>query len=183
MPSCPPISPDLLRKFLRDHVSAERLQRIATADRTDGSDNVQQFIHNLETGSLTLSSGNGNPYECALMQRHDLTAEHPLNELFGAWWLGVFCSDHQNFVLIDNLAPFGVGSLLHMVVRGCGELGKDAHAAAAAAVPCVRVLQSRTRHADRTVFRKAIAALEEIERVGPAALRSLRYQEFIEEFN
>ena len=183
MPSCPPISPDLLRKFLRDRVIEERLQRIATADRTDGSDNVQQFIHNLETGSLKLPSGFGNPYECALMQRHDLTTERPLNEPFGAWWMGVFCSDQQNFVLIDNLAPHGVGSLLHMVVRGCGELGNDSHAAATAAIPFVRFLQSRTRHADRTVFRSALELLQEIEHLGPAALASWRYQAFVKQYD
>jgi hypothetical protein len=69
-----------------------------------------------------------------------------------------------------------------MVVRGCGELGKDSHAAAAAAVPFVRFLQSRTRHADRTVFRSALEMLREIEHLGPAAVASWRYKAFVEQY-
>jgi hypothetical protein len=155
---------------------------VASADFDHDGDGIsQEFRRNLDTG-LYAYSGEGNPYECALMQQHDMTADRPLNELFGAWWMGAFCSDPENAVLIDNLAPWGVDSLLHMVVRGCGELGPDAAKAAHAALPCVGFLRTLTVFEREASFGEAIAALESIERLGTAGVATGEYQTFLAKF-
>lgn len=182
MSSFRPASPDLLRTFLRDRFSPERLRRVASADYDrDGDGIAQEFRRNLDTG-LYGYTGDGNPYECTLMQRHDSTPDRPLNELFGAWWLGTFCSGPEHFALIDNLAPGGVDSLLHMLVRGCGELGDDAAMAAHATLPFVNFVYARTPLADEAGFSDAIRALEAIERLGSEAVKTERYQRFIAKF-
>lgn len=179
MSSYRPETPDLLRVFLRDRFTPSRLLRVASADHgRDGECISLEFRRNLDTGLYGYSS-DGNPYECALMQRHDMTPDRPLNELFGAWWIGAFCSGPDHFVLIDNLASGGVDSLLHMVVRGCGELGHDAAAAAHAAIPFVKFLHARTPFAEEASFDEAVAALEAIERSGTEAKKTGRYQAFM----
>lgn len=172
------MTPDLLRVFLRDRFTPERLRRVASADYDRDGDGIAiEFRRNLETGLYTYR-GDGNPYECALMQRYDMTPDRPLNELFGAWWMGAFCSDPDHFVLIDNLAAGGVDSLLYMVARGCGELEHEAKAAAHAALPFVMYLRTRTPFAESASFDEAIAALEAIERLGTAAKTTGRYLGF-----
>lgn len=152
---------------------------MASADYDRDGDGIsQEFRRNLDTG-LCAYSGEGNPYECSLLQRHDMSADRPLNELFGAWWIGAFCSDPEHFVLIDNLAPRGVDSLLHMVVRSCGELGPDAAKAAHAALPFVGFLRTRTPFEYEASLSEAIAALESIERLGAAGVATGRYQTFM----
>jgi hypothetical protein len=174
-----PITPDPLREFLRDRFSPERLRRLARADYDrDGDAIAREFGRNLETGVYRYA-GEGNPYECALMQRNDMTPDRPLNELFGAWWLGAFCSDPEHFWLIQNLGASGMGSLLRMVVRGCGELGDDAAAAAHAALPFVGFLRSRTPDVDEEGFGMAIRALEAIESMGTAGANTERYRNFM----
>lgn len=174
-----PATPHPLRAFLRARLSHERLRRISSADYDrDGEAIAEEFRRNLDTGQSGYTGG-GNPYECALMQRHDSTPDRPLNELFGAWWLGAFCSGPEHFVLIDNLAPRGIESLLHMVVRGCAELQHDAAKAAHAAIPFVRFLRARTPSPNRGACDTALAALEAIERLGPAAARTERCQSFM----
>jgi hypothetical protein len=182
MPLFPPGSPNELREFLRERFPPERLRRVASADYDrDGDGIAQEFKRNLDTG-LYGYTGDGNPYEVALMQRHDMTADRPLDELFGAWWLGTFCSDPKNFVLINNLAPWGVDSLLGMVVRGCGELGEEAAKAANASIPFVRFVRSRTEFAEESHFDDALAALEAIKCLGAAGAKTERYQKFIARF-
>lgn len=177
MSSSRPVTPDPLREFLRGRFSSERLRRVASADfDRDGQAIADEFRRNLETGAYTYD-GDGNPYECALMQKYDTTPDRPLNELFGAWWLGTFCSDPEHFVLIDNL---GVESVLHMAVRGCAGLGPEAAEAAHAALPFVAFLHSRTPFTDDDeFFRLATRALEALERLGTAGTKTGRYQEFI----
>lgn len=170
----------MLRMFLRDRFTPQRLRRVASADYDrDGDGIAMEFRRNLDTGGYAYA-GPGNPYECANMQRFDSTADRPLNELFGAWWLGAFCSDPDLFVLIHNLASGGVDVVLRMVVRGCGELGDEAAAGARAAIPFVRFLHARTPYPEEASFHQAIAALEAIERSGSAGQRTARYVEFMQ---
>lgn len=179
MSSFRPVTPDLLRVFLHDRFTPERLRRVASADYDrDGYGIYLEFSRNLETGQHAYA-GDGNPYECAMMQRHDMTSDRPLNELFGAWWMGVFCSDPEQFVLIDNLDIGGVDTLLHMVVRGCGKMGPDAAAAAHAAIPFVMFVQARTPFSEQASFAEAIAALEAIEKLGINGEKSGRYLAFM----
>jgi hypothetical protein len=169
-----PVTPDLLRAFLRDRLTPERLRDIASSDYDrDGDGIAQEFTHNLNTGEYSYS-GEGNPYECAMMQGFDTSSDSPLNALFGAWWIGTFCSDPENFVLIDNLGLYGVDELLYMVVRGCGELGDDAAKAAHAAIPFVLFLRARTPFAEEARFDGAIADLEAIEQLGSAGGETTR---------
>lgn len=175
----------MLREFLRERFTPERLRYAASADYDfDGDAIAEEFRHNLETGHYTYARTEGNPYACAVMQQHEMTSERPLYELFGGWWLGTFCSDPGYFVLIDNLGvPNGVDALLHMVVRGCGELGQDARKAAHAAIPFVYFLQSRTPPESGGSFSEAVAALEAIERLGTDGMKSGRYQGFMTKFS
>lgn len=161
----PPPSPDPLREFLRSRISPMRLRRIASADYDrDGDGIAQEFQRNLDTG-LYNYAGDGNKYECALMQQHDMTSDRPLNELFGAWWLGTFCSDPEYFTLIENLTPGGIDTLLQMVVSSCEKLGDDAPHAARAALPFIHFLRPRTPFAEEANnFDWAIVALNAIER-------------------
>ncbi|MBX3389000.1 MAG: hypothetical protein KF691_06045 [Phycisphaeraceae bacterium] len=117
------------------------------------------------------------------MQTHDETPDRPLNELFGAWWLGTFCSEPEHFVLIDNLVPSGVGSLLYMLVRGSAELGPESALAAQAALPFVKFLHARTPFADEAAFAEAIGALETIERFGSAGSDAWQFQVFMKKFD
>lgn len=182
MASHVPASPELLREFLRARLTPERLRRIASADYDrDGEGIAAELAKNLATGEYGYE-GDGNPYEVALLQRHDSTGERPLNELFGAWWMGAFCSEPDYFVLIENLAAYGVESLLHMVVRGCGELGEDASKAAHASIPFVLFVKSRTPDAELVDFAGAIGALEAVERLGAECGRASRYQEFVTKY-
>ena len=172
----PQMPPELI---LKGAFTPERLRRVASANYDyDGDGIYLEFRQNLDTG-LFAYAGDGNPYECALMQRHDMTSDRPLNELFGAWWIGAFCSEPEHFVLINNLAIGGVDALLHMVVRGCGELGHDAAAAAHAAIPFVRFLQGRTPFPEEASFDEAIAALDAIERLGSVAKETGPYLVFM----
>lgn len=174
-----PASPDPLRCFLRERMSPTRLRRAASADYDcDGDGICEEFKRNLDTGAFGYV-GHGNPYECALMQRHDMTSDRPINELFGAWWIGTFCSNDRDFVLIDNLSSHGVDSLLHMVVRGCGELGDDARLAARAARPFIAWLSARTPGAEDASFSEALAALEAIERLGNDGTTAEAYRSFM----
>lgn len=183
MSSFEPITPDHLRAFLRERLTPAQIRRMASADYDrDGDGIAREFAHNLETGLYTYA-GDGNPYECAMMQRHDTTSNRPLDELFGAWWLGTFCSAPNHFFLIDNLGVGGVDQLLHMVVRGCGELGADSRAAAHAAIPFSRFLQGRTPHPESASFGEAIAALKAIESSETAAQTSGRYLAFMKKLD
>lgn len=156
---------------------------MASADYDrDGDGIAREFAHNLDTGLYTYA-GDGNPYECAMLQRHDTTSNRALDELFGAWWLGTFCSAPNHFFLIDNLGIGGVDQLLHMVVRGCGKLGADSRAAAHAAIPFIRFLQGRTPHPASASFGEAIAALKAIESSGTAAQTSGRYLAFMKKLD
>lgn len=170
-----PVSPHPLREFLRTHCSDERLARCATADYGRGAESIAaEFRHNLETGEYAYA-GDGNTYECALMQRYDETTDRPLNELFGAWWMGAFCSSPEHWVLIDNLGMGGAGALLWMVVRGCSELGELSRPAAHAAIPFVRYIRERDPYPAGDMYDAVVAALEAIERLGPDGVRSERF--------
>ncbi len=180
MPSHRPATSDHLRVFLRDHLTQAQIRRIASADYDfDGDEIADEFRRYLNTGSHQYA-GRGNLYECALMQRHDMTEQRPMNEIFGAWWLGAFCSEPHCLTLIHNLGSDGVASLLHMLVRGCAELREGSSQAAHAALPFVDFLRLRLEPSDASVFDLAIAALEAIERYGPEGARSGRYQAFME---
>lgn len=158
------------------------IRRIASADYDfDGDRIADAFQRNLDTGTYEYS-GKGDPYECALMQRHDMTDQRPMNEIFGAWWLGTYCSDPECVTLIHNLGSDGVASLLYMLVRGCGEVGGQSTHAAHAALPLVEFLRARLAPADASVFDMAVEALEAIERRGKDGVSSGRYLAFMERF-
>lgn len=183
MPSYRPSTPDLLRAFLRGRLSFERLRRIASADHERDSDAIAlEFMRNLDTGQYSYS-GVGNPYECVLLQQNDGTADRSLDALFGAWWLGTFCTDPASFVLIGNLAPRGVDSLLFVVVRGCGGLGAETAQAAHAALPFVSFVRSRTPDASQHAFDQAHDALEALERLGVEGTKTERYRGFMRMFS
>lgn len=181
VPSSRASSPDPLRVFLRERFSPERLRYVASADYERDVDGIaEEFRKNLDTGVCSYT-GEGNPYECAQMQPYDTGPDRPLHELFGAWWLGTFCSDPGSFVFIENLGLGGVRCLLRMVLRGCGDLGSDSAAAACAALPFVAFLRSRTPFVDEANFDLAVAALEAIERWGTAGTTTAEYRKFIAE--
>lgn len=176
-------STEALRLFLRARLTPEMLLDIANNDYGfDAKAIADAFRCSLDTGFFDYD-GHGNPYECALLQRH---IPNPLSMIFAAWWLGTFCSDPDRFVLIDNLIPNGVDCLLHMLVRGCGELNEGADIAARAAFPFVNYIQERT-NADEYVDREpnfagAAAALRAIERLAHAGMQSAEYRDFISHF-
>jgi hypothetical protein len=113
------------------------------------------------------------------MQAYFEGPARPLYELFGAWWIGAFCSAPEHFVLIQNLPQ---ATLLGMVVRGCTDLGEDAKRAAHAAIPFVLWLRSRDPHPvdqapyEGDLYEKAVRALEAVEKLGSAAMNTARWQ-------
>jgi hypothetical protein len=175
-PSHRPATPDHLRMFLQAHLSEDRLHRIARADYGRDAGGIgREFKHNLQTGQYTYA-GDGNPYECALLQRHTDADGLPLNELFGAWWIGAFCSGPDTFFLIDNL---GVKTLLWMTIHACAHLGPRSSSAAHAALPFIAFLRARDAHPYAELYDKAVRALEAIERHGPGVTSTSRYTDFM----
>lgn len=173
-------SPDPLRTFLRERLSPEQIRNIASADYDNDGDGIaEEFHRNLDTGLFSYS-GEGNPYECALLQTYSKSPDRPLYELFGAWWIGAFCSEAEHFVLIDNLVEGGVDALMRRVIRGCAECGADAALAAKAALPFVHFVRDRTPFVEEARFPDAIAALDQVVRHGSESVKTPEYIRFME---
>jgi hypothetical protein len=172
-----PVSTEPLRLYLAKILSAEDIDWIAGANYGRAQAELAAGFHSeLAGGPYGHMEHEGNAYECCILMFHD---ERARLRLFAAWWIGTFCSDEQNVVLIENLTTHvdkyvwyaGFESLVWELGSACSELGA---VAAHASIPFVAWLYERDAmvndpiggESTREFYRKLVRRLAAIESNG-----------------
>jgi hypothetical protein len=163
--------------YLAKHLSAEDIDWIAGADYGRAQAELAAgFRSELAGGPYGHMEHEGNAYECCTLM---FFSAKPLHRLFAAWWIGTFCSDERNVVLIENMSThvdryvsyWGFRALVWELAAACRELGPAAvHASLpfiAYLYPLDGMIEDPMTHENKLPFyRKIVRRLAAIESKG-----------------